>query len=106
MRRRSIPNPSVCGFRRAWEFSRRGRVPANARSTAEWPTRPRAVVVRRQIAGIAALLDIIRDGLAMVGSERNRANRVRQDHTTFTRMAEVFDNAPPLQPGKRPQPAR
>lgn len=53
------------------------------------------VVVRRQVAGIAAFLDITRDGLALAGQEEDRAGRMRQAHATFEWMAKVFDDAPP-----------
>ncbi|MBE3014026.1 transcriptional regulator [Microbispora sp. NEAU-D428] len=55
------------------------------------------VVVRRQVAGIAAFLDITRQGLDLVGAGNDRAARIRQAHATFEWMAKVFDNAPPLQ---------
>lgn len=59
------------------------------------------VVVRQQIAGIASFLDIARDGLDLVGSDGDRATRIRQAHTTFEWMAKVFDNAPPLRPNEK-----
>ncbi|MEO6085495.1 MAG: transcriptional regulator [Umezawaea sp.] len=55
-----------------------------------------SAVVRQQIAGITSFLDITRDGLDLVGSDDDRAKRVRQAHATFEWMAAVFDNAPPL----------
>ncbi len=55
-----------------------------------------AVVVRRQIAGIAAFLDITREGLDLVGADNDRAARIGQAHATFEWMAKVFDDAPPL----------
>lgn len=55
-----------------------------------------SAVVRQQIAGITSFLDITRDGLDLVGSDDDRAKRIRQAHTTFEWMATVFDNAPPL----------
>ncbi|WP_182909357.1 GbsR/MarR family transcriptional regulator [Microbispora sp. H13382] len=55
-----------------------------------------AVVVRRQVAGIAAFLDITRQGLDLVGTDSDRAARIGQAHATFAWMAKVFDNAPPL----------
>ncbi|MEO3876699.1 transcriptional regulator [Nonomuraea sp. B12E4] len=60
------------------------------------------VVVRRQIASIAAFLDITRDGLALTGQEEGGAERVRQAHATFEWMAKVFDDAPPP-PSPAPQ---
>jgi DNA-binding transcriptional regulator GbsR (MarR family) len=59
-----------------------------------------AVVARKQIAGITSFLDITRDGLDLVGRDDDRAARIRQAHVTFEWMAEVFDNAPPLNPGE------
>ncbi|MEO3876270.1 transcriptional regulator [Nonomuraea sp. B12E4] len=61
-----------------------------------------AVVVRRQIASIAAFLDITRDGLALAGQDEGRAERLGQAHTTFEWMAKVFDDAPP--PPQTPPP--
>ncbi|MEV5743866.1 transcriptional regulator [Microbispora rosea] len=55
-----------------------------------------AVVVRRQIAGIAAFLDITSQGLDLVGADTDQAARIRQAHAAFEWMAKVFDNAPPL----------
>lgn len=63
-----------------------------------------AVVVRRQIASIASFMDITRDGLDLVGSDDERAARVRQAHVTFEWMAKVFGNAPPLQPDDQEKP--
>ncbi|NGY66487.1 transcriptional regulator [Lentzea sp. NEAU-D13] len=57
-----------------------------------------SAVVRQQIAGIASFLDITREGLDLVGSDDDRATRIRQAHATFEWMANVFDNAPPLRP--------
>ncbi|MEO3809209.1 transcriptional regulator [Sphaerisporangium sp. B11E5] len=54
-----------------------------------------AVVVQRQVASIAAFLDITRDGLALAGPEEGRDVRMRQAHATFEWMAKVFDDAPP-----------
>ncbi|MGC7101245.1 GbsR/MarR family transcriptional regulator [Amycolatopsis lurida] len=54
-----------------------------------------AVVVRKQIDGITAFLDITREGLDLVGRDGDRAERIRQAHATFEWMAAVFDNAPP-----------
>ncbi|MFI6290510.1 GbsR/MarR family transcriptional regulator [Nonomuraea sp. NPDC050790] len=54
-----------------------------------------AVVVRKQIAGITSFLDITREGLDLVGSDDERAARIRQAHMTFEWMAKVFDQAPP-----------
>ncbi|GAA1761418.1 transcriptional regulator [Nonomuraea bangladeshensis] len=62
-----------------------------------------AVVVQRQIASIAAFLDITRDGLALAGGQEGGAERVRQAHAMFEWMAKVFDDAPPppsSQPGR------
>ncbi|MFE0156616.1 hypothetical protein ACFWY5_56485 [Nonomuraea sp. NPDC059007] len=42
------------------------------------------------------VLDITRRGLDLVGPDGERAARIRQAQATFTWMAEVFDNAPPL----------
>ncbi|MEV0308375.1 GbsR/MarR family transcriptional regulator [Nonomuraea fuscirosea] len=53
-----------------------------------------AVVVRKQIAGLTSFLDITRDGLDLVGPDDERAERIRQAHTTFEWMAKVFQNAP------------
>jgi hypothetical protein len=53
-----------------------------------------AVVVRRQIEGIASFLDLSRDGLAVAGPGND--DRVRQAHRTFEWMAKAFDTAPPL----------
>lgn len=55
-----------------------------------------SAVVRQQIAGITSFLDITREGLDLVGSDDDRAERIRQAHATFEWMANVFDNAPPL----------
>jgi hypothetical protein len=57
-----------------------------------------AVVARQQIAGITSFLDITRDGLDLVGPDDGRAARIRQAHTTFEWMANVFKGAPPLHP--------
>ncbi|TXK40007.1 GbsR/MarR family transcriptional regulator [Nonomuraea sp. C10] len=58
-----------------------------------------SIVVQRQIASIAAFLDITRDGLALAGQdegpEEERSARVRQAHAMFEWMAKVFDDAPP-----------
>jgi DNA-binding transcriptional regulator GbsR (MarR family) len=59
-----------------------------------------AVVVRKQIAGITSFLDITRDGIDLVGTDDERAARIRQAHATFEWMATVFDNAPPLHPDR------
>ena len=61
-----------------------------------------AVVVRRQVAGITSFLDITGDGLELVGSDDDRATRIRQAHATFEWMATVFGQAPPLEPGTEP----
>ncbi|PRX97654.1 GbsR/MarR family transcriptional regulator [Allonocardiopsis opalescens] len=53
-------------------------------------------VVRKQIAGIAAFLDVTRQGLDLLGPESDRAARVRQAHDTYAWMAKVFDDAPPI----------
>lgn len=55
-----------------------------------------AAVVRQQVAGIASFLAITRDGLDLVGPADDRSARIRQAHTAFTWMADVFDKAPPL----------
>ncbi|WP_432868148.1 hypothetical protein [Microbispora rosea] len=55
-----------------------------------------AVVVRRQIAGIAAFLDITSHGLDLVGADTDRAARICQAHAAFEWMAKAFENAPPL----------
>ncbi|MEV4061655.1 GbsR/MarR family transcriptional regulator [Nonomuraea dietziae] len=56
-------------------------------------------VVRRQVAGITSFLDITRQGLDLLGPEDERAARVRQAHATFAWMAQVFEQAPPLDKG-------
>ena len=61
-------------------------------------------VVRRQIAGIAAFLDLTRQGIDLLGTgdqrdgddHANRAGRVRQAHAVFTWMAHVFEAAPSI----------
>ncbi|WP_158852759.1 GbsR/MarR family transcriptional regulator [Saccharothrix deserti] len=55
-----------------------------------------SAVVRQQIAGITSFLDITREGLDLVGPDDDRSKRIRQAHTTFEWMADIFDNAPPL----------
>ncbi|MGI5158538.1 GbsR/MarR family transcriptional regulator [Microbispora sp. CA-102843] len=62
-----------------------------------------AIVVRRQVAGITAFLDITRDGLALTGHDEDRSGRVRQAHATFEWMAKVFDDAPPPPSQARPR---
>ena len=62
-----------------------------------------AVVVQRQIASIAAFLDITRDGLALAGRREGGAERVRQAHAMFEWMAKVFDDAPPPPSSQRPR---
>ncbi|GAA3307961.1 GbsR/MarR family transcriptional regulator [Nonomuraea dietziae] len=54
-------------------------------------------VVRRQVAGISSFLDITRQGLDLLGRDDERAARVRQAHATFAWMAQVFEQAPPLE---------
>lgn len=56
-----------------------------------------AVVVRRQVDGIASFLDLSRDGIALVGPGND--DRVRQAQRTFEWMAAAFDAAPPLTRG-------
>jgi DNA-binding transcriptional regulator GbsR (MarR family) len=58
-------------------------------------------VVRRQIAGIAAFLDLTRQGIDLLdtGDQSDgddRAGRVRQANAVFTWMAQVFQAAPPI----------
>jgi DNA-binding transcriptional regulator GbsR (MarR family) len=55
-----------------------------------------AVVVRQQVAGITSFLAITREGLDLVGPDGDRSARIRQAHSTFAWMADVFDKAPPL----------
>lgn len=52
-----------------------------------------AIVVRQQIAGIAAFLEIARAGTELIGPDR----RIKQAEATFEWMAQAFDNAPPLE---------
>lgn len=52
------------------------------------------VVVRKQIAGLTSFLDITRDGLELVGPDDERAERIRQAHTTFEWMAKMFQTTP------------
>ncbi|MFI9489260.1 GbsR/MarR family transcriptional regulator [Promicromonospora sp. NPDC052451] len=53
-----------------------------------------SVVVRRQVEGIAAFLDLSRDGVALAGPGND--GRVRQAQRTFAWMAAAFDDAGPL----------
>lgn len=53
-------------------------------------------VVRQQVAGIASFLDVTRQGMELLGPESERAERIRQAHTTFAWMAKVFEQAPPI----------
>jgi DNA-binding transcriptional regulator GbsR (MarR family) len=53
-------------------------------------------VVRRQVASIASLRDISRDGLAVLGDQPRRAARIRRAQEIFDWMAAAFDAAPPL----------
>ncbi|WP_275003447.1 GbsR/MarR family transcriptional regulator [Promicromonospora iranensis] len=52
-----------------------------------------AVVVRRQIEGIASFLELSRDGMALTGPEGS--GRVRQAHRTFEWMAAALADGPP-----------
>ncbi|RBQ13917.1 transcriptional regulator [Spongiactinospora rosea] len=52
-----------------------------------------ALVVRQQIAGIAAFLQIARAGEDLIGPDP----RLKQAEATFAWMAAAFDNAPPLE---------
>ncbi|HET6703793.1 transcriptional regulator [Amycolatopsis sp.] len=63
-----------------------------------------SVVVQRQIAGITSFLDITREGLSLVGPDADHATRIQQAHATFEWMANVFDDAPPLQPDRKETP--
>jgi DNA-binding MarR family transcriptional regulator len=63
-----------------------------------------AAVVRRQIASVAALGEITRDGLVVIGSDGRRAARLRGAQAVVDWMVRVFDEAPtlPSRPGGRP----
>lgn len=52
-----------------------------------------SIVVRQQIAGITAFLEIARAGETLVGPDK----RIKQAEATFEWMAQAFDNAPPLE---------
>jgi DNA-binding transcriptional regulator GbsR (MarR family) len=52
-------------------------------------------VVRRQAASLAALLNITRDGLELVGASTSRAARIRIAHEVFVWLDKVFADAPP-----------
>ncbi|WP_084962881.1 GbsR/MarR family transcriptional regulator [Thermoactinospora rubra] len=52
-----------------------------------------AIVVRQQIAGIAAFLEIARDGMRLIGPDK----RIKQAEATFEWMAKAFHNASPLE---------
>ncbi len=52
-------------------------------------------VVRRQIASLVSFREVATDGLALLGTERARADRVREARDVFDWMAEVFEQAPP-----------
>lgn len=53
-------------------------------------------VVREQIAGVTSFLDIARDGLELVGPDSERSARIHQAQATFSWMAKVFADAPPM----------
>lgn len=57
-----------------------------------------AAVVRQQIASLARLGEITRDGLSLMGSSTGRAARVRSAHDVFAWMEKLFADAPPLPP--------
>ncbi|WP_243900887.1 GbsR/MarR family transcriptional regulator [Glycomyces niveus] len=52
-------------------------------------------VVRRQIASLVSFREVATDGLALLGTESTRADRVREAQDVFDWMAEVFELAPP-----------
>jgi len=52
-----------------------------------------AMVVQQQIAGIAAFLEIARDGTKLIGPDQ----RIKQAEATFEWMARAFDTAPPME---------
>ncbi|MEV6635157.1 hypothetical protein AB0M54_30845 [Actinoplanes sp. NPDC051470] len=53
-------------------------------------------VVRKQIDGIAAFLEITDCGVALLDGDAERAGRIRQAQAVFTWMATVFRDAPPI----------
>jgi hypothetical protein len=53
-------------------------------------------VVQRQIASLASLGKILRDGTHLAGSVSDRAERIATANEVFQWMQQVFDNAPPL----------
>jgi DNA-binding transcriptional regulator GbsR (MarR family) len=52
-------------------------------------------VVRRQIASLVSFREVAADGLALLGADGERADRVREAQDVFDWMAEVFEQAPP-----------
>lgn len=58
-------------------------------------------LVQRQIMSLAAFRDITQSGLALVGSDRERAQRIREADQTFAWMAEVFAKATPPRTRKK-----
>jgi DNA-binding MarR family transcriptional regulator len=53
-------------------------------------------VVRRQIASLSSLGDIMRDGLTLTGRSARRSTRVRTAHEVFRWLDQVFADAPAL----------
>jgi len=53
-------------------------------------------VVQRQVASLAALGKILRDGTPFAGSSPDRGGRLAAANGVFRWMQQVFDDAPPL----------
>lgn len=58
-------------------------------------------VVRRQVASLSSLGQIVDAGLDLVGRGSPRSGRIRAAHEIFLWMTRAFENAPPLPSGKR-----
>lgn len=59
------------------------------------------IVVRRQIASLAAFSEIANAGMQLVGPESERAARLREAAHTFAWMTQLFTDAPPLRSSTR-----
>jgi len=58
-------------------------------------------VIRRRIASIAAFRRITEDGMALLGAESRRAERLRDAHDVFDWAANLLANAPGPSPRSR-----
>ncbi len=59
-------------------------------------------VVRRQVASLTALGEILHDGIGLVDGSAEQTARIRAAHAVFGWLDEVFAQAPPLPGADRP----